>query len=123
MKKTNTDYIELREGLIPDAVKYANKQCGRTNGKKSRDQWCDEWNFAFHSKMEELVQTALDQWIIGSDSCRAYLNIGSWKSAKRWIARYKAPLRYWIDGRPVFLKSEIDLFLKNNLKEQKPCKK
>ncbi|MFH1737626.1 MAG: hypothetical protein ABIH23_01370, partial [bacterium] len=52
-------------------------------------------------------------WIIGTEACRAYLNAGSWKSAKRWVNRYGAPLRYWVDGRPVFYKSEIDAWLRD----------
>lgn len=111
----DNDYIDLRESLIPEAEKTANKKCGKTRGKKTSEEWCEEWNKAFHAEMERLVQifysACAAEWIVGSEECRQYLKAGSWKSAKRWIKRYNAPLRYWIDGRPVFLKREIDEWL------------
>ena len=120
MPNKKEDYIETRNNFIPQAEKFANEKCGKTHGKKENIIWGSEWNLAFFAKMDELVkkfyQDAADQWIIGSDNCRSYLNMGSWKTAKRWIQRHKAPLHYWIDGRPVFLKSEIDNWLKNTLK-------
>ena len=109
-------YIEMRESLIDAAEKKANKTCGKTRGKKKSEVWADAWNKEFHGQMEKLVRAFLGdcsaEWIIGSEACRQYLNVGSWDTARRWIKRYKAPLRHWIDGRPVFLKREIDEWLK-----------
>lgn len=111
-------YINLRNSFVDDAENHANKTCGKTHGKNKNDEWAAAWNLAFHTKMGELVagfyREAADQWIIGSDACRAYLNMGSWSSARRWVHSYGAPLRHWVDGRPVFLKSEIDKFLKES---------
>lgn len=117
------DYVETRESFIPEAENYANELCGSTRPEEqTSDQWAVEWNKAFHRKMEELVrecyQTAVAEWIVGSEACRKYLKMGSWKSAKRWIKKYGAPLRYWVDGRPVFLKAEIDAFLAGNRDEK-----
>jgi len=52
-----------------------------------------------------------DEWIVGSEACRIFLKKGSWKSAKRWVKKYNAPIRRWIDGRPAFLRTEINQWL------------
>jgi len=112
-----SDYVLMREGFIDTAEKIANKHHGKTHGKKNSEKWAAEWNHTFHFFMEKMIKEFLaacsNEWIVGAESCRAYLNKGSWKVTKAWIKRYKAPLRYWPDGRPVFIKSEIDEFLKN----------
>lgn len=114
--KVNKDYIEMREGVIPEAEAKADKKCGATRGTRQAEEWSDAWNKEFHTQMEKLVRKCMADcsmgWIIGTEACRAYLNAGSWKTAKRWIKRYNAPLRYWVDGRPVFYKAEIDAWLK-----------
>ena len=116
--KNDHDYIEMREGLIPAAEKMANKKFGATRGDRKTEQWANDWNKEFHAQMERLVRKWLEDcstgWIIGAEACRKYINAGSWKSAKRWIKRYNAPLRHWVDGRPVFQKKEIDDWLKRH---------
>lgn len=116
--KINKEYIEMREGLIPVAETKVNKKCGVVRGEKPAEEWADEWNAEFHKQMEKLVAKFLADsamgWIVGVEACRKYINAGSWKSAKRWIKRYNAPLRYWVDGRPVFNKAEIDAWLKQH---------
>ena len=118
MCKNDRDYIEMREGMIPVAEDKANKKFGTTRGDRHAEEWADDWNKEFHMQMERLVRKWLEDcstgWIIGAEACRRYINAGSWKSAKRWIKRYNAPLRYWVDGRPVFQKKEIDDWLKIN---------
>jgi hypothetical protein len=121
---SDKDYIKMREALIPEAEMKANERCGETRGRKSSEVWAAEWNYEFHGQMEKLVKDFLADctmgWIVGADACRKYINAGSWKSAKRWIKRYNAPLRYWVDGRPVFYKSEIDEWLKKTKIEEVP---
>ena len=116
--KNDRDYIEMREGMIPVAEEKANKKFGATRGDRLAEEWADDWNKEFHSQMERLVRKWLEDcstgWIIGAEACRKYINAGSWKSAKRWIKRYNAPLRHWVDGRPVFQKKEIDDWLKRH---------
>jgi len=121
MKRGNgidNSYIEARESLIYEAEKHANKECGKSHGKRTAEQWARDWNMIFHSEMERLVAKFFSdcktEWIIGSDACRSYIGFGSWKGAKIWIKKHNAPLRYWIDGRPVFLKKEIDEWLKSH---------
>jgi|GEM_PF-6496945 len=109
-------YKELRDELIPAAVKHANRKCGSSAGKKKGDDWAAEWNRAFHERMNQLAREYFEsltlEWIVGADACRAYLRMASWKTAKRWIKQYNAPMRRWIDGRPVFIKSELDEWLR-----------
>jgi nicotinic acid mononucleotide adenylyltransferase len=57
------------------------------------------------------------EWIIGGDAIAAFLKKGCWKTAKRWIKKYNAPLRRWIDNRPAFLRSEINAWLINTGEE------
>lgn len=113
--KADENYIEMREGLVPDAEKIANKICGATRGKRTSDDYAEAWNKVFHDTMERLVQEFYNRcnadWIVGTEECRLYIHAGSWRSARRWIKRYKAPIRYWIDARPVFIKREIDEWL------------
>ena len=108
----------MREGVIPAAEAKADKKCGATRGTRPAEEWSDAWNKEFHTQMEKLVRKCMADcamgWIIGPEACRKYLNAGSWKTARRWIKRYKAPLRYWVDGRPVFYKVEIDEWLKQH---------
>ena len=121
VSKVDQNYIDMREGLIPVAEKKANKKFGTTRGDRKAEQWANDWNKEFHAQMERLVKKCQADcemgWIIGTEACRKYINAGSWKSAKRWIKRYKAPLRYWVDGRPVFYKAEIDEWLKKHSDE------
>jgi hypothetical protein len=55
-------YIKTREALIPIAELHANKIAGirslvkGPNNRRIREEWYDKWNFAFHSKMEELYK-------------------------------------------------------------------
>lgn len=109
------DYVDIRADFADDAETYTNKIVGKTHGLKTSDEWAAEWNKVFFEKVDELIKSFYHQcqseWIVGSEACRQYLKLGSWKSAKRWIKRYNAPLRRWIDGKPVFLKSEIDEWL------------
>jgi hypothetical protein len=46
----NEKYIASRNLLISQAVKYANRRIR----PKSTKGWKDKWNYAFHSKMNEL---------------------------------------------------------------------
>jgi len=115
-KYVDPAYVKVREENIPEAEKYANEKCGTNRPEeKASEQWAAEWNRVFHDKMEELVlavyQSVGTEWIVGSEACRKYLHQGSWETARRWCKRYDAPLRRWIDGRPVFLKKEIDEWL------------
>jgi len=115
-KNVDAEYVKVREENIPEAERYANEQCGANRPEeKTSEQWAAEWNRVFHDKMEELVraihQSVDTEWIVGSEACRQYIQQGSWETARRWCKRYNAPLRRWIDGRPVFLKKEIDAWL------------
>lgn len=53
----------------------------------------------------------ISDWIVGAQECTKLLRKSSWKSAKRWIKKYNAPLRRWIDGKPAFLRSEFNQWL------------
>jgi len=115
-KYVDPEYVQVRKENIPEAESYANERCGKERPEeKTAEQWATEWNRIFHEKMDELVravyQSAASEWIVGSESCRKYLHQGSWETARRWCKRYNAPLRRWVDGRPVFLKKEIDDWL------------
>ena len=114
--KINKEYIEMREGFIPEAEETANKTHGPVRGDKPAEEWADAWNTEFHKQMERLVRKCIADcamgWIVGTEACRVYLHAGSWRAARRWAKRYGAPLRYWVDGRPVFYKAEIDAWLR-----------
>lgn len=52
-------YETARNSLIPEAKKYANKVVGVRPPKKNIDkyeQWCNEWNFSFHTRMNVLAK-------------------------------------------------------------------
>jgi hypothetical protein len=63
----NQKYADQRNIFIPKAEKYANDLYGASFvaaaplppkgiAEKKRDEWCSNWNRAFHSKMNELYE-------------------------------------------------------------------
>lgn len=53
----------------------------------------------------------MDDWIVGRVAIMKFLKKGSWRSVLRWVRKYKPPLRRWIDGKPAFLRAEINEWL------------
>ena len=54
---TDKIYEIERDKLIPAAKKYANEKAGPKPTKRTGryNEWCNIWNFAFHSKMNDLA--------------------------------------------------------------------
>lgn len=60
---TNREYRILRDSLIPQAVKHADRECGidrrRPGPGISRTAWPNVWNRTFLKKMDDLVREAM----------------------------------------------------------------
>lgn len=65
--KADPAYVEFRNSLIQAAREHADKIAGvrppaipgKSNGRLHNAEWnayADRWNFAFHSKMEEMAK-------------------------------------------------------------------
>jgi hypothetical protein len=57
--KMNLEYINKRNSLIPQAVKFANKKCGKgykEKGYPDRENWAMDWNLKFHGRMTKLAK-------------------------------------------------------------------
>ena len=50
-------YIEARDKLIPEAVKFANMKCGKafSGANKEKAVWAAKWSRSFHTKMNQLA--------------------------------------------------------------------
>ena len=51
------EYAAARNTLIPEAEKYANRQCGiscRGKSDQEKEEWYIKWNRSFHGKMNRL---------------------------------------------------------------------
>ena len=53
--KANQDYIDARNRLIPIAERHANAKAG-VKSTGDRDEWVEEWNYAFHTQMDLLAK-------------------------------------------------------------------
>ncbi len=53
----NNEYVRARKKLIPEAERFANQVAGVTARMAKKEPWADEWNKAFHGKMEILCRT------------------------------------------------------------------
>ena len=53
---TDIEYIRQRDSLIPIAEKIADNKYGARGSAniKEREKWYGEWNYCFHSTMNEL---------------------------------------------------------------------
>lgn len=61
--ESNQEYVEARKTLIPIAEKHADLIAGEKppSGKsrtirRIKEAWENKWNFAFHTKMNELYK-------------------------------------------------------------------
>ncbi len=52
--KTDKEYERQRNVLIPEAEKYANKECGVNKGEMGEEKRTAKWNHCFHTKMNQL---------------------------------------------------------------------
>lgn len=61
-KEPDKEYIKARNELIPEAVKYADKEAGNPPAtvkagqhNKKYEKWAHKWNLLYHSHMDKLV--------------------------------------------------------------------
>jgi hypothetical protein len=54
----NLAYVHARDALIPAAEEYANKKVGDSSKGREYQEWADDWNFHFHTKMADLAHEA-----------------------------------------------------------------
>jgi len=60
---TNREYQIIRDSLIPQATKHADRECGADRKLRkagvTREAWAWAWNRTYFKKMDELVKTAI----------------------------------------------------------------
>ena len=56
----NKEYTAQRNLLVPDAVAYADKVCGKNKGTryKNHEAWGHAWNKVYHTEMNILAKKA-----------------------------------------------------------------
>lgn len=56
------EYESERNKLIPEAEAYADKIAGPKKNKKNHYEWSNSWNRAFHSKMNSLAKSLIEDY-------------------------------------------------------------
>jgi len=60
---TDEDYINKRNKLIPEAVRYVDKINGKQPEDNNNEIWAMKWNRTFHMKMNRLAkESKLTNW-------------------------------------------------------------